>query len=308
MQLKEAEQKLYDYYEQETQNYFNKIFPGLKRLLSEGKEPYKKHIAFLYDIHLFQNYLLDDQEKYFKTTASISISAFYSKAASDILCLYQCLNQGQIISSMSIERNIFESFVNLKLILERDTVNRIKLYEEFRYVQQWNRIEEYKKYIEVINSDPNISDQKKKEEVNDFNKLFDDDLIKSTSVNYFKVKENYLAGRPFHWAWKLFKDEIQKGRNPSIFFICKKLGIEKMYLQFYSLNSIVVHSQPLMSNMLTQKGGITPAPNFSDPIKNIAATSSVLVIDIILLVLSYAKSPKYNEIKDYLNIKWLKVF
>ena len=81
-----------------------------------------------------------------------------------------------------------------------------------------------------------------------------------------------------------------------------------MYLQFYSLNSIVVHSDPLMTTMLTQQGGITPAPNFSNPITNIAATSSMLVMDIILLVLSYAKSPKFNEIKDYLNIKWLNIF
>lgn len=308
MQLTEKENKIFDYYERETQEYFNKIYPGLKKLLSEGKEPYTKQINFLYDIYLFQNYLLDDQEKYFKTAASITISTFYSKAASDILCLYQCLNQGQIISSMSIERNIFESFVNLKLILERDTVKRIKLYEEFRYVQQWNRIEEYKKYIEVINSNPKISDDQKKEEVNDFNKLFDEELIKITTENYFKVKDNYLLGKPIHWAWKIYEDEVQKGRNPSIFFICQKLRIEKMYLNFYSLNSIVVHSQPLMSSMLTQKGGITPAPNYSDNIKHIAASSTVLVIDIILLVLSYAKSPKYNEIKDYLNIKWLKVF
>ncbi len=306
--MTEEEQKLFDHYEKETQEYFNKIFPGLTRLLSEGREPFRKHINFLYDIHLFQNYLLDDQEKYFKSDASISISTFYSKAASDILCLYQCLNQGQIISSMSIERNIFESFVNLKLILEKDTISRIKLYEEFGYVQQWNRIEEYRKYIDSIMENPQISDEEKKTEEDGYNKLFDAELIKNTSENYLKVKDNYLSGRPFHWAWKIYKDEIQKGRNPSIFFICKKLGIEKMYLQFYSLNSIVVHSQPLMSSMLTQKGGITPAPNFSDPIKNVAATSSILVTDIILLVLSYAKSPKYNEIKDYLNIKWLSVF
>ena len=66
-----------------------------------------------------------------------------------------------------------------------------------------------------------------------------------------------------------------------------------MYYQTYGLNSIVVHSQPPMSNMLIQKGGITPSPNFNETIKNIAASSSSLVIDIILLVLEFAKSPKY---------------
>ena len=301
-------QKIIEKYDGECQEYFNKICTGLKRLLAEGHDKYSKQLEFLYHLHLFQNYLLDDQEQYFKTSSTISISAFYSKAASDVLCLYECLRQGQIISSMSIERNIFESFVNLKLILDDDTINRIKLYEEFGYVQQWNRIEEYQKYLQNIKSNKNISNEEKEKEEESFKKIFDDETIRVAHENYNRVKDNYLVGRPFQWAWKIFKDQIQKGRNPSFSFICKQLGIEKMYLQFYSLNSTVVHSTPLMSQMLTQKGGITPAPNFSNPIENIAATSSMLAIDIILLVLKYAKSPKYDEIEDYLNVKWLNIF
>ena len=300
--------KLLKHFDDECQNYFNKIYPGLSRILEEGKLRFSSHLNFLYHLHLFQNYLLDDQEKYFKTDAAISISTFYSKAASDILCLYECLKQGQIISSMSIERNIFESFVNLKLILEKDTINRIKLYEDFAYVQQWNRIEEYQQYIKNVRSNNNLSEDEKNKEEDSFNKLFDSELIEITQHNYLKVKNNYLEGRSFNWAWKIFKDEVQKNRNPSLSFICNKLGIEKMYLQFYSLNSIVVHSQPLMTNMLTQNGGITPSPNFNDPIKHIAESSSMLVIEIILLVLSFAKSPKLKEIDDYMRVKWLRTF
>ena len=308
MQISVKQQGMFNYYEDETQKYFNKVVEGLKILLDRGSQPYKKQLEFLYHIHIFQNYLLDEQQKYFKTPASISISTFYSKAASDILCIYYCLSQGQIISAMSIERNIFESFVNLKLILEKDTVARIKLYEEYEYVQKWNRLEEYKKYIEELKRRENITEEKKREEEEEFKKVFDDQMVKSVTENYLKVKDNYLAGRPFHWAWKIYKDEIQRGRNPSLSFICNKLGIEKMYLQFYSLNSMVVHSEPLMTTLLTQNEGITPAPNFNESIKNIAASASMLVIDIITLVQKYAGSPTYKEIEDYLNIKWLMVF
>ena len=154
----------------------------------------------------------------------------------------------------------------------------------------------------------NISENEKKDEEEEFNRLFNEETIKISQENYEKVKDNYMGSNPFHWAWKIFKNELNKGKNPTLSFICKKLGLEKMYYQTYGLNSIVVHSQPPMSNMLIQKGGITPSPNFNETIKNIAASSSSLVIDIILLVLEFAKSPKYQEINDYLMGKWLSVY
>ena len=302
------DQTIIEKYDIECQEYFNRILPGISRILSEGRTTYSKQIDYLYHLHLFQNYLLEDERKYFKKKPVTCLSTFYAKAASDAICLYQCLNQGQIISSMAIERNIFESMVNLKLILEKDTSERIKLYEEFGYVLLWNRIEEYQKYLSNLDANSDLTDDYKQEEKNHFSNLFSEELINITIENFSKVKDNYLAGRPFHWAWKVFKDELKNGRNPSVYFICKKLGIEKMYRDFYSLNSVVVHSEPLMSEVLVQHGGISSAPNFSDPIKNIAASSSIFIGDIILMILHYAKSPKYDEIKSYLSTKWSSIF
>jgi hypothetical protein len=301
-------QPIMEKYDSECQEYFNRIYPGISRILSEGRATYSRYIDYLYHLHLFQNYLLEDEKKYFKKKPITCLSTFYAKAASDAICLYQCLNQGQIISSMAIERNIFESMVNLKLILTQDTPDRIKLYEEFGYVLLWNRIDEYKKYLNSINANPELTDEFKQEEKERFNKLFNEELINITVENFAKVKDNYLEGRPFHWAWKIFKDELKQGRNPSVYFICKKLGIENMYRDFYSLNSVVVHSEPLMSEVLIQHGGISSAPNFSDPIKNIAASSSTFISDIILMILNYAKSPKYEEIKIYLSEKWITIY
>lgn len=302
------DQTIIEKYDAECQLYFNRIVPGITRILSEGKATYSRYIDYLYHLHLFQNYLLEDEKKYFKKEPVTCFSTFYAKAASDAICLYVCLNQGQIISSMAIERNIFESMVNLKLILEKDTSDRIKLYEEYGYVLLWNRIDEYRKYLNSLDANPDITDDFKSGEKESFNSLFNEELVNITIENFDKVKDNYLKGRPFHWAWKIFKDELQKGKNPSVYFICKKLGIEKMYRDFYSLNSVVVHSEPLMSEVLIQHGGISSAPNFSDPIKNIAASSSTFISDIILMILKYAESSKYDEVHSYLTEKWLTIF
>lgn len=299
---------IYNHYEEETQKYFNKVYPGLRRILYDGWDKFKEEFNSLYDLYIFQNYLLDVQEEYFRGNASVCISTFYSKTASDILCLFQCLRQGQIISSMSIERNIFESFVNLKLILKEDTEARIKLYEDYATVQRWNRIEEYKNYIEKLvnlGTMPQAEIDKEKEYLD---RIVTPDERKFINEEYEKIKQNYLQGRPFHWAWKIYKDEIQKGRNPSLSFICDKLGISSMYMQVYSLNSIVVHSESLMTGMLIQNGGITPTANFNRNLKGIAAFSMSLAIEIILMVLEYAHSPKYEEVRLYLNEKWIRVY
>jgi hypothetical protein len=300
--------KLYNHYEEECQKYFNKVYPGLKRILNEGYEKFRDALNVLYDLHIFQNYLLDAQEEYFKREASICISTFYSKTASDILCLYECLRQGQIISSMVIERNIFESFVNLKLILQSNTKERIKLYEDFAIVQRWNRIKEFEEYIEKQKKAGILSDEKLKEEEDRLKKVINEEERKRINEDYEVIKNNYLEGRPFHWAWKIFNNELQKGRNPSLSFICDKLGISAAYLQVYSLNSIIVHSESLMTNMLVQNGGITSVANFNDNLKSIAASSMSLAIDIILMVLHYAKSPKYEEVRYYLEEKWNRIF
>lgn len=299
---------IYNNYEEECQKYFNRIYSGLKRILYEGWDKFGQQFDFLYDLYIFQNYLLDIQEQYFQGRASICISSFYSKIASDILSLYQCLRQGQIISSMSIERNIFESFVNLKLIMDKNIEERIKLYEDFAIVQRWNRIQEFNSYIENLERMENVSKEHIEDEKIYFNRIITPEEVNAIKLDYEKIKENYLLGRPFHWAWKIYKDEIQKGRNPSLSFICDKLDISSLYMQVYSLNSIVVHSESLMTGMLIQDGGITPTANFNDNLKSIAGTSSFIAIDIILLVLKYVRSPKFEEVKLYLQEKWLRIF
>jgi hypothetical protein len=186
-------------------------------------------------------------------------------------------------------------------VLENDTEARSILYENYQYIQLWLRIVAYKKYLHELESDTNISEEKKKNEIDYYKSLYKDVGEEEIKNNFEKVMKDYHPKYPFHWAWKIYKEETKDKQNPKLDFICQKLGIYNDYLHVYSTNSLAVHNQPFMASFMTREGSITSIPIFSEITNSIAGISASLVIEIIMLVLEYTKSVKAEEVRLFLN-------
>ena len=289
-QNEEDIKKILKFYREELERYKSIATPGLQKLMDEERAPYRKKLDALYDIYMFQNYLIDNFQEFFNNPANKTLSLFFIKASGDLFAIRQCLMVGQLISASSIERNIFETYIDTRLIIEKDTEERSNLYENYQHVLLWDRIKTYKKYLEELDFDTDIPEEVKKSEKIYYENLYKDINEDAAMKNYEDVKNNYHPKYPYHWAWKIFKDEIKDQRNPNREFLCKKLGIYNDYLHVYSTNSLAVHNQPFMANFMTRKGreGITSVPVFSETTASIAGISASLVIEIIMMILEYS--------------------
>jgi hypothetical protein len=289
------------FYNKELNKYKFIAIPGIQKLITEERVPYLKQLNALNDIYIFQNYLLDNQKNIFNKPGNHTLTLFFSKVAGNLFSISQCLIVGQLVSASSIERDIFETYVDTKIVLEKDIDERSKLYEEYQHVLLWERMNTYKKYLNELKANPLEAESKKNAEVDYFDKLYKDIDENAIFENYEKVKHNYHPKHPYHWAWKIFRDETKDHRNPSLDFICKKFGIYEDYLHVYSTSSLAVHNQPFMANLMTREGSITSVPIFSETTNSIAGISASLVIEIIVFILRYGESDKLDEIKLFLN-------
>lgn len=294
-----AEENIYKYYEKRLKEYKAKAGSRLQKLLEEDLKPYLQGINALYDLYMFQNYLIDTYTADFSKYGHGTFTLFFTKSAGDIFSIRQCLMAGQLLSAASIERNLFETYLDTRLILENDTKNRAKLYEDFQRVQIWNRVQSYKKYIEEIKNDSSLNDEIRNSKLKYYKEGLKEYNEVEINKNFEKVKDNYHPKYPYHWAWKIFKDE--RDRNPTVEFISKKLDVYSDYLQIYSTSSLAVHNQPIMVNLIKTDRGITATPIFNETTKSISGISCNLAIEIITRILSYFIVNNYEEIEYFLN-------
>lgn len=295
---------MYKTYDEKLDEYLTLIYPKYKKMLDETRAPYIKEIDALGELHLFQNYLLDFEKPSLVKSNGTPFALFYTKIASDVICVKQCLMLGQLLPAISIERNIFETFIDTKIITERDTSERMKLYEEFGNITIWQNYEIGKKYLKLLKEGKDYDAEAIKIEEKNFETLFNENELLE---NYNKIKENYNPKKPFHWAWKIYRDEL-KDRNPSIEFLCKKLNLYEDYFRVYKTNSLAVHNSPLMANIITKNGGLTSTPIFSDKIRSIAGLSFNYAIEVIMMILEFSNAPNKKEIESYLHSKFEKIY
>ena len=290
--------------------YFSFIYPGYKDNLDKERKPYLKHIDSLSEFYFYTNYLLDKYKNFFATIPSNAFSLFYSKIASDVISVRQCLLLGQLLSAVSIERNIFETYVDTKLILAANTEERLNLFADYEYVQIWLKTNEYQKFIDQLENKENRN-QKEEETLNSVKEhlagLLGNEQLPQVLENYERVKENYHPKFPFHWAYKIFKDE-RNGRNPSLSSICKSLGIYHDYLQVYVTNSFAVHNSPLMRNFLDRGHGISSIPNFNRNIIAIAGITLNFAEEVTFMILKHINFPDFEKSKLYLENLYARTF
>jgi len=286
------------HYESELNSYKYTLLPKLNESIISERALYNTEIDGLLNFYLLSLYLLDNSKIYFTEPAKFSLNFIFTKTATDIISLHQCLSIGQKISSSYIIRSIFETYVDLKIISIQDSELRMKLYQEFQIITKWNHYCNYKNYIaKLVKSD----NHELLEEVQEnFDRLFNKKEIAELKVNYKNISCNYHPKKPYHWAWSIFKGKLN-GRKLTLKFICEEIGLYNDYLQIYSSTSIATHNDPLTINLLIKNGNATPSPNFSKDTKIYAALGLNFTVEIYLIIFKLINSPKYYELEMFLN-------
>ena len=231
------QKKVIEIYDKILDNYISKITPPLIQIWDSERKVYGYIFNKLKRFYFFTAYISD---KHIAVQGNDRILlSLYTKCCLDLYSIFHCLYNGLEVQATVIFRSLFESFINVELILRENPRERIKLFAEFEHVQRWNHILSHRKLNEK-----GIEDEL--------------DLPKQDMVvyenNYNKVKDNYNLTKPHHWAWKIFKEEL-KNQNPSLKKICEYLGpeFEKDYVQAYGTDSMIAHGSPILGNYYTTK-------------------------------------------------------
>ncbi len=279
-------QEILDKYNNILEEYTNKVMPKLGPVMDRQRQPYKTFFKKLFDFYLLTSYLADS--KVFPDDGKFpGLRILYAKSCHSILGIHSCLKNGLASEAAVILRSLFETKLHVKLILENNTTERDNLYNEFHFVEKWNNLQA--KRLLVSNS---IISQE------DFNSGYGD--IDQIEKDYQRIKQNYHPSHPYHWAWKLFNQDL-KGKNPNIKIIADYLGLSDDYVRVYGALSLSSHGSPNLINSLTSSGSISTAPIFNDQIFTIGCLAVGYLANMIIGICGFLKFGDDDEISIYTN-------
>lgn len=284
-------------YSKEFEKYKRNIYPQLKAKIKAGKNEFDKTLSSLLDFYLHMLYFLDNQNKFFTLPPIHSLNTLYTKTACDIYGLYQCCSTGQIVPAIYIQRGIFETFVTVKLLTEKDIEYRNKLFVDYVHVLRYNHYKEYSNYLYKSAYKLSVDSTLKEEIESRLHNIFPDS--ESIQTNYDSVKNNYDLKYPFHWAYSIYKNKLGKKRL-TLKYICLELGLLDEYFDIYDTSSLAVHNAPLVINLMQTEGVSTPSPIFSDKVNYICRISLNLAVELVLNIFEAIHSPQFEELHTYL--------
>lgn len=273
-------------YNKELSLYSNEILPYFNKYVSKNQKHYKKIIDALFNFYMLNAYLLD-KGILIPTPLNDPIMFIFAKSSLTLLGMHSCLKNGLIIDGATLLRSLFEPYIDLKLILEADTEDRLILYSNYRHISNW---------LTLDNQRNHLREGKMTQE--NFNKVFSAERIKKFEDEYDKVKDNYHPKHPYSWAWKIFKKK-DNSRNPSFKTICKKLGKEKEYEDLYATMSIVAHSSPVTDNFMKINNKKTLLPIYSESLLSIGCYGLHIVQRITSNVLDFMEPDNANDVKIF---------
>lgn len=266
--------------------YINRLGKSLKIKLDSERKRYSDALELLKKFYFINNYLFDNIFEPIKGDNDLLLS-LCSKSSLNIFGIYNCLNNGLFIESTILIRSLFETFIIVELITREDSYNRLKLFSNFHFIEVYNHLLENEKLLKkgFIKKLP-----------------IDEDFKNKIVSKYNEVKNDYNPERPYHWAWKIFRDELGEKRNPSLKFICSKLGkdFEFDYVKLYSTFSKPVHGSPTIQNVIKKGEIISNAPQFNDLLFGDVYISIDYNIKVIKRTLEYYKPTNYSEFILYL--------
>lgn len=240
------------------ENFISSLKQSPENLIARRRAEYEDLLKKLWRFYLFSNYISSDVLKPVQTQRE-SILILYTKASLNFLGIYSCLSNGLELDATTLLRSLFETYINVELIMERDTDHRLTLYREFIHVERYNNLKSNEELLQkgIIEKLP-----------------VDNTLKMKIENDYMNVKNNYHPKFPHSWYWNIFSTN-NKSKNPSLKAICEHLGteFELDYLKCYNPYSISAHSSASIMNLLKTGNRVINAPSFSESIKNIAFIS-----------------------------------
>jgi hypothetical protein len=262
-------------YDSAMQEYCSKIFPSFWKYIISNRRQYDDFLKRLFDFYLFSLYLVDAGLFKDKSANEYPLKILYTKGVISYYAIYNCLRSGCVSEASVLARSLFEAMVNLKLILQTNIAERLKLYSNYRFASKW---------LHSKTNPDNYSDTERK--------IIED--------KYNKIKGDYHPKYPYHWAWKIYCKK-RSNKNPNLKFICGKLGLTKEYNTIYSTLSIAVHTDPHIDNLCTLDGKITISPYYSNMIYHVGFLSLFYFKEIIDSIVQYYKFDGYEDIQVYIN-------
>lgn len=281
-------EQIMEKYSKEMVEYTEEMEPAFKAYVEEKRKIHSNIVERLIAFYMFTSYLIDEGILK-ENKENEPIMFLYLRSSLSLLGIHSCLKDGLVTEGAILLRSIFEIYVNLKLILEKDTESRINLYSEYRHIDSWLMLKRKRKLLQ----DDLISQER-------FNMTFTVEEAELIDAKYESIKVNYHPKIPYHWAWKIFKSG-NKDRNPSIKSICAHLGIKKEYDDAYSTMSIVVHSSPLVDNFMKLNNRKTLVPIFNENIKSIGVYGLDIAGRILSEVVDYFKIVESEDLKNFTN-------
>ncbi|MFH1850775.1 MAG: DUF5677 domain-containing protein [Candidatus Neomarinimicrobiota bacterium] len=273
----------FEAYEKETVT----IFEGY---LKERRSCYDRLFSNMYKLYILFNFLVDDQHVLDLEKAKTPIAILYAKTALSHFGIYHCLFNGLIIEASILLRSLFEIYVDVKVILEKDVEDRIPLWYDFKYITRKKQLD---KNLELLES--------QKISLEQFESTYPLHRVKKANEEYENVKANYNNGKSNHWAWSIYSN-IARAQNKPITtkFICEQLGISSQYVKVFSALSISTHSDSLIENLLVDRGKNTCAPIFNSNTISIGALAVLYAGSIIEDVVKYLQYEYFKVFMDIL--------
>lgn len=281
-------------YFDEMQKYIERVDTPFKVKIKKESQNYRDILDKIYNFYIFSCYLADYFKKkdLYAIGAQNSLNILNCKSSLNLFGIYNCLKTGLEQEASIILRSLYESYVTIFFILQKDAGLRMKLYYNFSKVERRNNIIANEEFLKrgLIDS-LSISDSDKEFYIKD----------------YEKVKDDYHPKYPYEWAWKIFmKDE--KSRNPSLNNLCKELGedYEVEYTEMFSVHSLSVHGGSILEDAFSVENTgmniIATTPKFTQSTLSIGALSISYYSKILLRHLDYFKVDDYESIKEYIEL------
>jgi len=281
--------KIIHKYDKIIKDYYDHALKDVFPILDKKRKVYDFILTKLNSFYFITNYISSKCGMKTKNQSEDAFFTIYNKTALDLLGIFHCLYNGLEIQAGIIYRSLYESYINCIFILKEDTEERIKLFYNYQFIGRWehiqNSLKNYPTYIEEMK----IPDEKLKQYKEEYELLIND----------------YNKKYPYHWAYKIFKDDL-KGKNPSLFTLCKSLGEEyiKEYNSVYGISSNKTHPSSIVGNHFIFKeqdyNVNINSPMYNDGIVSTGIMSLYYCGHIILGIIEYFKIKNLDEISIYI--------
>lgn len=267
-------------YDKLLEQYNNLFMPMYLGMMNSESKPFKKLYKGLFDFYKFTNYLLDNNFIP-RDEQNETIRLLYASASKSFFGIIVLLEHGVPLNAVVNTRQLLETMLYIKYILNDDTEKRINVFNNFIFRSRWLAIERDKKMLK----DSIIT----KEEFED---KYSDELIKQSKKDYDDVKEDYAGNS---WFKKLLKQDGYG--NGSIEDLADHLGYKLDYDRIYRLFSNMVHGNTIALSMVDK----TSAPTFKkENIEGVSFIALGYMSEIVkIIVNNYSGNKLKNEIEIY---------